>query len=444
MVNGMSTPVPDLDADVAQEIAATMANNRRFEAALREVKRDADAHGRKCALFIIEMIGLRDECMVLDVDRLRALSEEILRRLPNCVPAAAYLDRIGVEEFAIVTADLFTADLAKSLAERISASLSRVFALDARPVSLEPRIGVSIADHTMEDAEFLNAGARKALRRTKRLAGLSYFVYSSAFEAERHKREQLASALSDAIAEKRGLYLLYQPIVETAGRVLIGVEALCRWRHPTFGEISPVTFIALAEEYGLIDPLGEWALRRACVDARAWGSLRVAVNVSPHQFREPEFLDHVRGIFSKTDVDARRLELEITEGGLIENFEACAAYMSLLRELGVRLALDDFGTGYSSLSYLLALPFDKLKIDRSFILKLEKGATGGAIVHSIVSLGRALGLHITAEGVETDEQYRFLRIAGVHSIQGYLFGRPMEADKITDRLEAQSVICLEH
>jgi EAL domain-containing protein (putative c-di-GMP-specific phosphodiesterase class I) len=256
-------------------------------------------------------------------------------------------------------------------------------------------------------------------------------------EQKQCDRIRLERDLRDAIRDNE-LNLVYQPIVDPTGETMLGVEALCRWRHPSLGDISPVTFIAIAEDAGLIDLLGEWVLRRASREALDWPGLRVAVNVSSLQFCKPDFVALVQNVLSETGLSPTRLELELTESLFVQDINGALGKMRNLKALGIRLALDDFGTGYSSLSYLLSLPFDKLKIDRSFILKLETGASGAAIVHSIVSLGRALGMHVTAEGVETGEQHQFLRIAGVHSFQGYLFSRPVEAREITRRLAAQA------
>jgi diguanylate cyclase len=256
-------------------------------------------------------------------------------------------------------------------------------------------------------------------------------------EAKPREQKQLEHDLSEAI-RNNGLGLLFQPIVDATGETMICAEALCRWRHPSRGDVPPATFIPIAEASGQIHMLGEWVLRRACREALNWPGLRVAVNVSPCQFRTPGFVDLVQRILSETGLESARLELELTEGVLVNNLKDTKAKIDKLKVLGVRLALDDFGTGYSSLSYLLSLPFDKLKIDRSFVLKIEAGSSGAAVVHSIVSLGRALGMQVTAEGIESAEQHRFLRIAGVHSFQGYHFGRPVEAHIITDRLAAQA------
>jgi EAL domain-containing protein (putative c-di-GMP-specific phosphodiesterase class I) len=221
-------------------------------------------------------------------------------------------------------------------------------------------------------------------------------------------------------------------VVNASGEKVIGVEALARWLHPEHGEVPPSEFIPIAEHSGLIIELGAWVLRRACIDGRAWPNLTVAVNVSPMQFRRADFVDGVEQMLAETGFDPARLELEVTESTLFGNVESARAAMLRLKALGVKLALDDFGTGYSSLQYLRRFPFDRLKIDHSFVRSIENAADAAAIVHAIVSLGRGLGMKVTAEGVETAEQQLFLRAAGVHAMQGYRFGRPVSGDEIAE------------
>ncbi|HTQ83337.1 MAG TPA: EAL domain-containing protein, partial [Pseudolabrys sp.] len=260
-------------------------------------------------------------------------------------------------------------------------------------------------------------------------------IYDAAMDAELSNRKLLEADLREAI-ENDQLELNYQPIVNNSGEVLVGVEALCRWTHPTRGVIPPSEFIPAAEHSGLIIELGAWVLRRALTDGKAWPGVSVAINVSPLQFRRTDFADLVERTLEETQFDPSRLELELTESVLLGNVDSAEAGMRRLKALGVKLALDDFGTGYSSLLYLRRFPFDKLKIDRSFVLSIEKAADAAAIVHAVVSLGRGLGMKVTAEGVETADQQLFLRAAGVHSMQGYRFGRPVPAAQISERLKS--------
>ncbi|PPD44277.1 MAG: hypothetical protein CTY15_07475 [Methylocystis sp.] len=256
------------------------------------------------------------------------------------------------------------------------------------------------------------------------------FIMPQMLPPTTHEREDLARDLHDAIQEG-GLHLNYQPVFDSRSERILGVEALCRWRHPSRGDIPPLTFIPLAEDKGLISALGDFVIRQACIDALDWPGVMVAVNVSPQQFQKPEFVERIRHILLETGLAPSRLELEITENLLIEDIEDARTKMQALQSDGIRFALDDFGSGYSSLNYLLSLPFDKLKVDRSFVLRLEGGAASVAIIHAIVSIGRALGMHVTAEGIETAEQQQFLRVAGVHSFQGFRFSRPVPSEIIS-------------
>ena len=221
-----------------------------------------------------------------------------------------------------------------------------------------------------------------------------------------------------------------------SGKRVVGVETLARWIHPVQGEIPPARFIPIAEHSGLIVEIGEYILRRACLDGRNWPGLAVSVNVSPLQFRRPDFVEAIERILRETAFEPDQLELELTESTLLGNLESAELSMLRLKGVGVCFALDDFGTGYSSLLYLRRFPFDKLKIDSSFVRSIEKAADAAAIVHAVISLGRGLGMKVTAEGVETADQHLFLRAAGVHSMQGYRFGRPVSAAEIDDRLAA--------
>ncbi len=225
------------------------------------------------------------------------------------------------------------------------------------------------------------------------------------------------------------LVLLYQPQMTADGKTLAAVEALTRWEHPDHGLLGPENFIMLADRTGLIEPLGDWALRQACRDARRWPGLGIGVNVSPLQFRRPHFVDEVAAAIRAAGIPFDQVELEIVETAFFDDPDRAESSLRALRAFGVRIALDDFGTGYSSLSYLRRLPLDKLKVDKSFVDDIGS-ARSAAIVHALVALARAIGLKITAEGVETPEQQKFLRAAGCHYLQGFLFSRPVPAAEI--------------
>jgi EAL domain-containing protein (putative c-di-GMP-specific phosphodiesterase class I) len=227
----------------------------------------------------------------------------------------------------------------------------------------------------------------------------------------------------------------YQPILSADSETIVGVEALVRWRHPVHGLIAPERFVGLAEDSGLIIPLGEWVLRKACMDARRWPELYVAVNVSPIQFRHKNFPMAVERILKETGMDPSRLELELTEGVVVKDADQAENAIIELRARGVRLALDDFGIGYSSLIYLRRFAFDKIKIDKSFLQSMEMTGESAIILHSIVHLGRALGLTVTAEGIENEDQQRFLQALGCHELQGFLFSQPIDADELATVIE---------
>jgi EAL domain-containing protein (putative c-di-GMP-specific phosphodiesterase class I)/HPt (histidine-containing phosphotransfer) domain-containing protein len=232
-----------------------------------------------------------------------------------------------------------------------------------------------------------------------------------------------------------GLWIAYQPIVDKSGEITLGVEALVRWNRPGYGELPPAKFIPLAEKSGDIIALGEWVMRRACHDAIDWPRLRIAINVSSLQFQQPNFADAVETILADTGLDPYRLEIELTETTLLSASKHTNQVMDRLGQKGITFSLDDFGTGYSSLMYLRQFPFTKIKIDRGFIADVLNDIGSATIVHAIVSIGRALGMQIVAEGVETPEQHRFLATAGVHLLQGYLFGKPVAANEIRLRSE---------
>ena len=232
-------------------------------------------------------------------------------------------------------------------------------------------------------------------------------------------------------------HVVYQPFFTADGSRLMGVEALVRWNHPVRGPVGPSDFIAVAEEVSAISELGEIVLRQACHDAKGWEGVSLAVNVSTHQLGKPGFVDSVIAIAEAEGFPLGRLELEIVESALIENFELASQIIGALRKLGVKIALDDFGTGYSSLTYLRKLPFDKLKIDKSFVDNVDE-VQSAAIVQAVIAMARALGLKVTAEGVETVAQHKFLRVSGCHYVQGYLFSKPVSALAISQMLVSSS------
>jgi diguanylate cyclase len=357
------------------------------------------------------------------------------RRLENLLRSTDTLARFGGDEFAIIQTGLRATEDAEILARRILDALTRPFDIAETSVTIGVSIGVALAPEHGRDRETLMRLADTALYEAKSEGRNRHRVFQRQMDETIRMRKIVEDDLRQAIAHDE-LVLHYQPVFSADGELVVALEALVRWRHPQHGMIPPASFIAMAEERGLIIPLGEWVLRRACEDGKRWPHLRMAVNVSAIQFRHRDFVSSVMRALTETRFEASNLELELTEGVIVQDADAAEAAMMDLRALGVNLALDDFGTGYSSLIYLRRFAFDKIKIDRSFLESMEATGESAILVHSIVHLGRALGLTVTAEGVETAEQHRFLQALGCHQLQGYLFSKPVPAEEI-DRLLAR-------
>ncbi|WP_245444530.1 EAL domain-containing protein [Bradyrhizobium sp. Y36] len=387
--------------------------------------------------------GLPFSILMLDLDRFKnvndslghgagdALLRQVAHRLKSSVRASDVLARLGGDEFAIIQeAGTDQRACSTELAARIAKLLTEPFLLPGHRVEIGTSIGIAIAPDHGSDQEQLLKKADLALYRSKSAGRNCFTIYDEAMSAELEARNTLEGDLRDAIAQCQ-LEVHYQPFIDALSGARRGFEALVRWRHPTRGLIPPDQFISLAEETGLIVPLGEFVLRRACADAAGWPSdLAVAVNLSPIQFKEAELFEVICAALTDSGLSPQRLEIEITESVLLERGVENLAFMQRLKQLGIELALDDFGTGYSSLSYLTTFPFDKIKIDKSFIRNLTHQPRSSAIISSIVTLARGLDMSVTAEGVETREEYERLKALGVNYAQGYLFGRPHPIERI--------------
>ena len=389
--------------------------------------------GPSAAVFYIDLDHFKDVNDTLGHHIGDELILKVTERLSRVMRGDDLVARLGGDEFAIITSCASDSYTLQATAGRIIAAICAPYAIKGHNIVIGASIGIAVIDRRAGDAGDILRYADMALYRAKNEGRNRACIYDAAMDADLSQRKLLEGDLLEAI-KNEGLKAAYQPIVNASGETMIAVEALARWTHPRAGIISPADFIPVAEHSGLIIQLGEWMLRRACLDGRNWPGLTVAVNVSPLQFRRSDFVDVVERILKETDFDASRLELELTESTLLGNLETAEQSMLRLKAIGVRFALDDFGTGYSSLLYLRRFPFDKLKIDSSFVRSIETAPDAAAIVHAIVSLGRGLGMKVTAEGVENAEQHLFLRAAGVHSMQGYRFGRPGPAANIDARL----------
>jgi diguanylate cyclase (GGDEF)-like protein len=380
---------------------------------------------------------------MLDLDRFKnvndslghaagdALLRQVAHRLKSTLRGTDVLARFGGDEFAVVQAECDDQRAGSiDLASRISKLIAEPFLLPGHRIEIGTSIGIAMAPEHGSDQEQLLKKADLAMYSSKSAGRNCYTLYDEAMSAELEARNTLEGDLRDAIARCQ-FEVHYQPFFDVQTGHRKGVEALVRWRHPTRGLIPPDQFIPLAEESGLIVPLGEWVLRRACDDAASWpADIKVAVNLSPVQFKQAELFDVIQSALRSSGLPPERLEIEITESVLLESAVENHAFIEKLKSIGISLALDDFGTGYSSLSCLTAFPFDKIKIDKSFIGSLMKSYKSSAIVSSIVTLARGLDISITAEGVETREQFERLRTLGVHFAQGYLLGRPVPINEL--------------
>jgi diguanylate cyclase (GGDEF)-like protein len=389
--------------------------------------------------------------LLLDLDRFKDVNDtyghpagdelimQVARRLSDLLRGADTLARFGGDEFAIIQTGIRSPGDSEALARRILDSIGGPFEIAGAQVSIGVSIGIALAPENGTDHEVLIRLADTALYQAKSDGRNRFSFFERTMDEAIQMRKLVEDDLRHAI-QRDELTLHYQPLYSADGETIVAVEALVRWPHAKHGMISPARFISIAEERGLVIPLGEWVLRRACQDGKRWPGLRIAVNVSPLQFRHRDFVEGVVRTLRETGFEASRLELELTEGVVVEDADAAEAAMMELRALGVNLALDDFGTGYSSLIYLRRFAFDKIKIDRSFLESMEATGESAILVHSIVHLGRALGLTVTAEGVETREQHRFLQALGCHQLQGFLFSKPVPREQIDLLLGPREIV----
>ena len=381
--------------------------------------------------------------LLLDLDRFKhvndtlghavgdALLRETATRLKASLRETDVLARLGGDEFAIVQdRDNNQREAASALAERITEVISRPFSIEGNEVNIATSIGIALVPEHAANSDSLMKMADLALYKAKSAGRNGYRFFDPEMSLAASARHELESELRRAVQQDE-LELYYQAIIDTKTSVICGAEALMRWRHPTKGIILPDQFIPLAEETGMITHIGEWLLQTACADAAGWPKdIKVAINLSAVQFRKNNLVDVVMCALAQSGLPPERLELEITETALIESATECLPVLHQFKNLGIAVALDDFGTGYSSLSQLMMFPFNKIKVDKSFIQNLTKRTECAAIIAATLTLARSLDIATTAEGVETVEQYRLLRLAGVTSLQGYLFQPPCPSSHI--------------
>jgi len=377
-----------------------------------------------------------------------SLGDHLLRavaaRLESSLRAMDTVARLGGDEFVLVLSDHKSAQSVSGELRRIVESFSQPFTVDGRDVFITASVGVALYPQDAKDPESLMKSAELAMYRAKESGRNAYQLYTAEMQTSVTERLALESKLRRAL-ERGEFSLHYQPQVDLRTNRIFGCEALIRWNDAELGMIAPGKFIPLAEETGLIVPIGEWVVRTACLQTKAWQNaglptVTVAVNISARQFREKNLLQAVAKILAETGLDPAQLELEVTESVIMHDAQHVIAALQAFRDMGVKLSVDDFGTGYSSLSYLKRFPVDRLKIDQSFVRDITTDADDAAIAQAVITLGHTMNLRVIAEGVETPEQLAFLRRNQCDEMQGYLFGKPMPAHEFGKLLESGRIL----
>jgi diguanylate cyclase (GGDEF)-like protein/PAS domain S-box-containing protein len=422
-----------IEAEIAHVVhhdALTGLPNRlAFKERLAEMLERAASHGERLAVLCIDLDRFTEVNEMFG----HSLGDKVLREVSRRLHASAdgaFLARVGDDQFALI-ATCVQPGTTEGLAERLITAAAEEIAIEDVRLRISLTIGVALFPADGRNAETLSRNADAALYRAKAQARGSIRFFQVEMDEQLRNRRALQHDLRSAIARGE-LVLHYQPQASIAG-VVVGFEALVRWNHVTRGLLSSAAFIPLAEESGLIVPIGEWILREACREAASWPPpLRIAINLSPSQFRYGDLAGLVHAVLLETGFPAGRLELEITEGVLIGDFPRAVSILRRLKAMGVRIAMDDFGSGYSSLSYLQSLPFDKIKIDQAFIANLDRDPRSVKIVRAVIGLGRSLDLSVAAEGVETESQLAIVRQQGCDEVQGYLIGRPLPIENYAE------------
>lgn len=409
-------------------------NRALFEDRLEQALANMRRTGASIALHCIDLDRFKHVNDTLGHPVGDNLIRQAAQRLSSLLDEVDTVARLGGDEFAIIQFTAMDTPAAIKLSQRVVEALQVPFELSGHEVRIGASVGVVVSADMDMTAEDMMRQADIALYEAKTSGRGRYQLFAGELDAIVRERRALELDLRAALLAEGDLQLEYQPIYHAVTGSLEGAEALVRWQHPTRGRLSPAMFVALAEERGLIDQLGAWVLREACGFAVASGAPWVAVNVSPIQFRDEHFADRVFDILTATGLMPERLELEVTEGLLLQNSPLVQSTLKRLRTRGVRVALDDFGTGYSSISYLRTHGIDKLKIDQSFTAHLGLDGENDSIVRSIIDLGRALHMVVTAEGVETPLQRRLLTSMGCDQLQGYLLSRPLPSDKFCEQV----------
>jgi diguanylate cyclase (GGDEF)-like protein/PAS domain S-box-containing protein len=402
----------------------------------------APRHSKQVAVLFLDLDGFKH----INDSLGHAVGDQLLRsvaaRLQEQVRGSDTVSRQGGDEFVVLLSEAAEWVDAATVAKRMITAIGEAHSIDGQDLNITTSIGISVFPDDGEDAETLIKNADTAMYQAKDNGRNGLQFFRAEMNVRAVERQAIEQGLRVAM-EREEFVLHYQPKMDLGSGAVIGAEALVRWMHPTRGLMSPAQFIPIAEQSGLIVPLGRWVLREACRQMRAWldagmAIRNMAVNVSAVDLRDAGFLDHLFSILDETGIDAGFLELELTETVLMDQIDSTAALLQRLRERGVKVSLDDFGTGYSSLSYLHRFPIDSLKIDRSFVSQISVESGGAPIVAAIISMARSLKLRVVAEGVETAAQLAFLQGLSCDEAQGYYFSRPVDPDVFTDYVKRRA------
>jgi diguanylate cyclase (GGDEF)-like protein len=426
------------------DVLTKSANRSLLQDRLKQAIAYASRHGRQVAVISVDIDNFKYINNSLGHNTGDQLLRAVTERLGSCLRDGDTVARQGGDEFVIVLPDQVSDDHASQVIKRVLAAIARPILINDREFNITCSIGASFYPQDGSDGETILKNADAAMYAAKELGRNTFQFYAKEIDARINERLVLESSLRRAI--ERGEFLLqYQPQVHLDRGEIMGAEALIRWRHPELGIVSPDKFIPLAEETGLIEPIGEWVLRAACAQNKAWQdahlpAITVSINLSARQFRQKGLADTIARALRETGLNAECLGLELTESLVMHNAAAGALMLRNLKQMGVKLSIDDFGTGYSSLSYLRRFPIDELKIDQSFVRDVMTDPDDAIIAKAIIALAHGLNLKVIAEGVETKEHIDFLQGRRCDQAQGFYFGRPLHSDEFEDLLQQKSLV----
>ncbi|MBD2563256.1 MULTISPECIES: putative bifunctional diguanylate cyclase/phosphodiesterase [Nostoc] len=420
-----------------------LPNRDLFRDRVNQILSKPENNQRLVAVFLLSIDDFTGMSHGLEHKITNLLLRAVAQRLSTCITQTDILAHLSGDEFALARIEIVSFESVIKLSQVLLSTLSKPFSIEGNLIHITASIGITLNDlNDSNSVDQILQQAHIALYQAKQQGRSQYQFYSPEINAQLQERLTLEKELHGAL-ERNEMLVYYQPLIDLHSRQVTAMEALVRWQHPTLGLVSPAKFIPIAEANGAIVPIGEWVLRTACAQNRAWQlagftPIRISVNLSSRQFEQPYLVEIVNQILEETGLQASDLELEVTESFLMGDIERSVKTLKQLRELGICLALDDFGTGYSSLNYLKRFPVNMLKIDRSFVQDVMSNADSAAVTDAIIALAKSLRLNITAEGIETQEQLDYVQMRGCDEGQGFYFSRPVPADIIAPMLQKSS------